>query len=339
MIKHRVLWITAFGSMLPGGVLSDPPIPFGGWSVNSGIVTAGCAGGAQCDAPIVIPGMFQREISSSNGRYIQSILTDTGANGLPGTLPFSSESFVVQGGFSSQSSNQKRINDELVSSTDMTSNSGISVRQEINDPERGFFSDVTLNTGAASVPGKPSMEINQQLLAPFDADMSITSRFSLLANMDTSGNRTGFRLVIDQQLDGSIAGTSGGWEGSSGWGDGSWGGGSGSTSRLTFAHREVAGDMLITSGSASVGGTGDRRTSRTDGDTVSWSPGDNVSVVWVGQPEFGFQAYDNLSDSRDRITTVSVRNPGPFSWFDPPFGPKPSLPSGSSGDGGGGVGW
>src|SRR3569833_2398434 len=89
MINQRVLWVTAFASLLPGWAVSDPPIPFGGWSVNNGVVTAGCASTAQCSTPTVMPGLYQRELTGkADGRqYVQSIMPDSGANGLPGRYP------------------------------------------------------------------------------------------------------------------------------------------------------------------------------------------------------------------------------------------------------------
>src|SRR3569832_592997 len=158
MINQRVLWVTAFASLLPGWAVSDPPIPFGGWSVNNGVVTAGCASTAQCSTPTVMPGLYQRELTGkADGRqYEQNIMTDSGANGLPGTLPFSSESFVLQGGFSSQYTSLQQVNGESISSCNVTSNSGISVRQDVNDPANGFVSNVTLNTETTTTPGLPS---------------------------------------------------------------------------------------------------------------------------------------------------------------------------------------
>src|SRR3569832_420795 len=129
MINQRVLWVTAFASLLPGWAVSDPPIPFGGWSVNNGVVPAGCASTAQSSTPTVMPGLYQRELTGkADGRQnVQSIMTDSGANGLPGTLPFSSESFVLQGGFSSLFTSQQQVNGESNSSSNVTSNSGFFV--------------------------------------------------------------------------------------------------------------------------------------------------------------------------------------------------------------------
>src|SRR3569833_278986 len=147
MINQRVLWVTAFASLLPGWAVSDTPIPFGGWTVNNGVVTAGCARTAQFSTPTVMPGHYQRELTgNADGRqYVHSIMTDSGANGLPGTLPFSSESFVLQGGFSSQFTSQQQVNVESISFSYVTINSGISVRQEFNDPANNNKTKVTLN--------------------------------------------------------------------------------------------------------------------------------------------------------------------------------------------------
>lgn len=340
MINQRVLWATAFASMLPGWAVSNPPIPFGGWSVSNGIVTAGCAAGAQCATPTVMPGMFQRGVTGSDdSRYLQSILTDGGANGLPGTLPFSSESFVPQGGFSSQFGAQQQVNGEAIAASNITSSGGIFVRQEVNDAANGFLSSVTINTGVVGTATNPNIRITQQLLSGFDANMGVQSSFTYEANLDANGNRVGFRLFNDQYVDGSsISGSSGGW-----------GGNRGSTDSSVFALREVAGNMLTTSGSASFsgssgggggwGGGGGGFGGSISSGTVSWVPGNDVKVVWVAQPSFGFQTYDNLSDARNAIVATSISSPGPFSWFTTPFGPRPALPSGSGGGGNGGWGW
>src|SRR3569832_2784145 len=96
MINQRARLVPSSASLLPGRAVSDPPNPFGGWSVNNGVVTAGCASTAQCSTPTVMPGLYQRALTGkADGRqYVQNIMTDSGANGLPGPLPFSSESFV-----------------------------------------------------------------------------------------------------------------------------------------------------------------------------------------------------------------------------------------------------
>src|SRR3569833_2796750 len=127
MINQRVLWVTAFASLLPGWAVSDPPIPFGGWSVNNGVVTAGCASTAKCSTPTVMPGLYQRDLTgNADGRQnVQSIMTDSGANGLPWSLPFSSESCALLGGFSSQFTSQQQVNGESNSSSNVTSNSCI----------------------------------------------------------------------------------------------------------------------------------------------------------------------------------------------------------------------
>src|SRR3569623_1169877 len=92
------------------------------------------------------------------------------------------------------------------------------------------------------------------------------------------------------------------------------------------------------SGSGNSGGWGGNGSSTSNG-SISWVPGNDVKVVWVAQPSFGFQTYDNLSDTKSAIATTSFGSPGPCSWVTTPFGPKPSLPKGSGGGGNGGWGW
>ena len=348
------MWLAFAAPLIPGTVTGGPPIPFGGWSVNNGNITASCASGVVCGPAMSTRGMLQRELTAGadNGRYIQNILTDSTASGLPGTVAFSSESFVKQGWSTSSWTNTGGENGEstITTGTGDTS-SGLSSLQVVRDSS-GDSMLVTskINTGWAAEAGKPSIEISQNVggsLTSSSVDMA--ADFSYIANMDASGNRTGFKLDLAQTVNGSAFDGGGGGRG--------WSGG-GSINKMVM--RERAGDMLTSSGSASLsggsggggrGGFGGGRggfggggwssgTSSGSGGSISWSAGNDIKVTWIAQSGFGFQAYDNLSDSRDRIATSSISGTGPFTWYDPPFGPKPSYSSGgSSGGGGGGWGW
>lgn len=77
------------------------------------------------------------------------------------------------------------------------------------------------------------------------------------------------------------------------------------------------------------------------GGTVSWSAGNEVQVLWIGQNcpgcvisggmgmgggsgAFSFQQYENLSTGAS-ARTRSIFGTAPFTWNDPPFGPRPGL--------------
>lgn len=321
MQRKRVSWLTLM-LFSPALALAGPPIPYGGWTANNGIITAGCGPSVVCGSAMSTQGILQREVTAiaENSRYIQSIITDSNATGSPATLPFHSESFVKTGGEPSQWTHSGGNSD---ATTDYLS-SGISVRQVVKEAADGFDTTTRINTGWAAAAGEPNIEMSQSMLST-DAGIQTNGSFYMAINADADGNRTGFRMGIDQTVSGGS-------------------GSSGSVRPSAFALREVAGDMLTAAGSASFGGSGwggggggwGGGGSATGGN-VTWKAGDDVKVTWVGQSGFGFQAYDNLSDSSNRITTFSLSSSGPFSWVDPPFGPKPSMPS--FGGGGGGWGW
>lgn len=358
LFTHKALWLVAATPLLvPGTVTGGPPIPFGGWSVNNGAISATCASGALCGTPTSTSGLLQREITAGtgNGRYMQSILTDSNASGLPGTVAFASESFVKQGGFISQWTTSAGESEATTTSSGETS--GLSVSQVVRGTGNDkFLMTAQINTGWAAVAGQPNIEITQNFGgAAISSTVDMVGDFKYVANLDANGNRTGFKLDIGQTVNGSQFNGSGGGSGGGGWGGGGGGWGwSGAGSVNMFVMREVAGDMLTKSGSASLsggnsrsgggggwGGTGGRSSSDSSGNggSISWTPGQDVKVTWVAQSGFGFQAYDNRSDNKNRIATSSISSTGPFTWVTDPFGVKPVYQGGSSGGGSGGWGW
>ncbi|MDH5217113.1 MAG: hypothetical protein OEX19_05435 [Gammaproteobacteria bacterium] len=77
------------------------------------------------------------------------------------------------------------------------------------------------------------------------------------------------------------------------------------------------------------------------GGTVSWSAGNEIQVIWIGQVcpgcvaaamggmggasgSFSYQAYENLSTGVSAATR-SIFGTAPFTWTDPPFGPQPGM--------------
>ncbi|MDH5547745.1 MAG: hypothetical protein OEZ43_19375 [Gammaproteobacteria bacterium] len=77
------------------------------------------------------------------------------------------------------------------------------------------------------------------------------------------------------------------------------------------------------------------------GGSVSWTAGNEVQVIWIGQVcpgcvaaamggmggangSFSYQAYENLSTGATAATRT-IFGSAPFTWTDPPFGPQPGL--------------
>jgi len=80
------------------------------------------------------------------------------------------------------------------------------------------------------------------------------------------------------------------------------------------------------------------------GGSISWSAGQEVQVIWIGEicqgcqtaagmgagmggavnGTFAFQAYENLTTGAS-IVTRSLTQTNPFTWQTNPFGPQPGL--------------
>jgi hypothetical protein len=94
--------IGAAALVLSGAAMGAAPTSFDQWTVTGGSIsatggTAGCPTGFTCTTAVTGDGFFQRQISDGSGTYFQTIITDSGVTGNPGTLSFSDESFVQTG--------------------------------------------------------------------------------------------------------------------------------------------------------------------------------------------------------------------------------------------------
>ena len=96
----------AVALVLSGAAMASPPVAFDQWSVSSGDITIDLGAGATCPATwtcsnaITGDGFFQRQISDGSNDYFQTIITDKGISGSPGSLSFSDESYVRSGNVS-----------------------------------------------------------------------------------------------------------------------------------------------------------------------------------------------------------------------------------------------
>lgn len=305
-------------ALVPLSALAAPPIGFDGWAVNSGNISVGCPSGFECATVGAGPGFMQRSVTdSSTGRaYIQTVVTGNSATGSPlgGGLTFSDEGFVKQG-----------------QGTDV--GFGIADRQAIkltNTTATGlqqFESLAIINTGWAATAGVASIDVTQRIHEVANPNKVFDALTVIQSNNDQNGNQIGLRLSYDTVFTQPLNTD-----------QGSGNGGGINTVRDTQAVsiRQVGGNMLTASGSASL----------TNGQGISWQPGQTVTAMWAGElmthtdeckrENFprgrcmlgqGFQSLDNKNDNNQLSLYFQFGAAGPFTWWDNPFGPRPAMPN------------
>lgn len=341
-------------ALLSVPTLAGPPGGFNNWAVNNGTVAAGCAAGFDCSVLTTGAGFVQQQMKDpvSNLTYIKTIVTGPQSTGapLPTGLPFAAETYVRTGAFDPTQGSQTAPTSQVGGA--QLADNGISSQQimraeSTSATKTGVFDSVVkINTGWAAEAGAANVDIRQTVSETGTDGTAFVNKAIILGNNDGTGLQTGTSITLETSLSQPKGTNSDGTSsGGSGWGSrgSSTTGGSSSAKDVQVFHlRRVGGNMLTTSGRATLGSR-----------SVSWAPGDVVQTVWLGQGfdfgsfagsgVMGFQSYDNLSDAVAQITTSSTSSTGPFSWVDPPFGTRPVMPAngGSSGSssGGGGGGW
>lgn len=305
---------------------ASSPFGFSGWTVSNGVISASCVSGFACSQALADSGFFQRTIRDAAGKqYIHSIVTDEKATGAAGTVAYSSEIYVPMAGQNS------------------TGAGGLLALQllETQGGGHGLADRTILRSGVFDTPSLANVELYQTIAGKVTSrKVNVVSDFKYMANTnEATKERTGFKLGMEQTLEGSYKlipsiSTSG-------------------TDFVKFVRREVAGDMQTTSGSTSGSGGGGSGWGGGSSGTgsVSWKPGDDIRVTWIGEAfdigqnaDFGYQSYDNLSDSSSPTRMTDRDNTGPYNWYNPPFGTKPTMPVSAGGGGGGwggggGFGW
>ena len=294
---------------------SDPagsPMDFSSWTVTDGVISASCPTGMTCASTQGGQGFLQHFVAddSTGEEFIRMIITDVDATGSAGSVPFSNESLIPIRGADGI------LNLQLVYGDGPGNQNGYSDRSVIR-------------TGTFAASGLPTVEFTQRL-ATMVPQQGFTwdALFDYQANIDgSSGSPTGFMMAIEQISEDSYnlipqkiwPGRRDDW---------------------MFVRREVAGDMLTSSGSVSGNGNGDE----SGGGSVSWSPGDDIKVTWFGQVfaweednrseenvYFYYQGYDNVSDTRPGSWEADREGgPGPRGWHSV-FGPRPVYPFASGG--------
>jgi len=301
----------------------DAVMDFSRWDVINGAISIDCSLGITCSGNGQRGNGFLQQIVSDDNtgkQYIQTIVTDMDATGSAGALTFSSETLVAL-----NSDEDGMLNLQLM-------------KGDGPGNQNGFSDRTVIRTGWADSPSLPTVEFTQHLAAIIPQQgFEFSSKFEYKANIDeTSGSPTGFLMDIEQISKGSfnlvpqLIDTS-------------------RRDDWMFVRREVAGDMLTSSGSASTG-SGDRwsgsRGGSSSNSSISWQPGDDIKVTWVGQvfdfedrdterAFFAYQTYDNISDDFPATRETDPEDgPSPFNWLSV-FGSAPLYPFDSSGGGDG----
>ncbi len=334
LVRPSLLAALAMASL---SVNAGPPIPFDGYTVNSGDITAApCPSYATCSSltdpeTVVSDGMLQRRVTISgtgdptlDGTYIQFIITDPGVTGDASANPFS----ATRG-------NLLFTNEDFVKMHNRSA--GISEKQTIiqsefvnPDLENRFVNITEYEYGpwANSGANYPWVHVDQQIsqvdYTKYNAtiDPNPTLVFDSSAVLDSNGNgfTDNFKIDLSQMVDMTDAA-----------GFGAQG----------FKYVDAKGQYL-TSGAVTL----------PDGSNISWNPlnGDEVSAMWIGQslagggssPEFGHTKYTKVDTSNpfNPVTTsidwTSFASAIAQSWNQVPpnnvdpavFGSTPTLPTG-----------
>lgn len=293
--------------------IADPagsPMDFSSWTVSDGIISASCPTGMTCASTQGGQGFLQHFVADdiTGDEFIRTIITDADATGSVGSIAFSSESLIPIRG------DDGIINFQVVNG-DGPGN------------QNGYGDRTVIRTGSFAESGLPTVEFTQLMATKVPQQgFSWKHLFEYEANIDVaSGSPTGFTMNIEQIAEDSYGlipqkirpSRRDDW---------------------MFVRREIAGDMLTTSGSGSTGGgDGDNG----GGGGFSWAAGDDIKVTWFGQifaweedgssdetVNFYYQGYDNVSDTRAGAWSADREGgPGPRGW-NAVFGPTPSYPFG-----------
>ncbi len=325
MAKRLV--VTLLGTMTaaaPMTVFTAAPMPFDQWSVNNGTITAQCTTGVTCStSPLQAPGMLQREINASDGKFIQSVITNANATGTASTLSFSSESFVRQGWTSADSVNgTPTVPGESNLITSAGSVSGIALKQTITDGaalvNQGPFNLTTLiHTGWADDSTNRTVEIKQHNDSNLPG-VQWANDFWFAQNVNAAGNQTGVawdigQLGINLRFYDPLKAVE-----------------NMPNDVMRFDRRRRAGDLNPGRlGGGVTGGSGSTST------IPAFTAGGDAQVTWFGQyytgaegqTSMGYQSYDNLNDTVPGTRTWNKEDaPGrPYSW-DNMFGVMPTMP-------------
>lgn len=283
------------------------PVTFDGWSVSNGTIdtTTSCsATGVTCTTLVQDDGFLQQEVTTPEGRYYRTIITDTGATGAPADLGFTEENFIpVNGTLGTQISDKQAIRDSgsnfnsvsHIERAPVLDNDGnlidmfsMQVSQTMNE---GPFSN-EFELAQYSAEGHPtlgpvsgrSLDINQAMVFSDDEDP-----FVHMQEFDHR-QRSGWKPELVEGV-------------------------------LTVAPVTPAGSMDLSHGD------------------LIWNEGDPVTSTWFAQVDeseetgnFSYQKVGRTDPDTDAKTSTSLMllDPpapiDPFDWDADTFGTAPSAP-------------
>lgn len=281
---------------------------FDDWSVTTnGAVTgqiAGCPTGFSCTNLMSGNGFLQQSITDGVDKYIQTIITEPGANGTPAALLYTDESFVKPG------------------------NTGFGLLSKRIGIDAEFNSTSLISSGWAAPSTNLSLvQITQAITDAGEAVLGDehSSTFALdVTNDSLTDTMTSKVLDLEQSV---------------GMGDGVH---DDTIALQKFLIKQFAGSALTTSGSLDFGPAA----------TVSWSAGESISLVWLGQQfanffprsgppiysTLGYEGAESLTElfgvySNDTADIVVDANTStgyniPYDWDIATFGAVlPSMPA------------
>ncbi len=295
-----------------------PPIPFDGYTVNNGTITANCpvVGGvaAICTDETSDNGLLQRRVvvpsGPKAGTYLQFILTDTGVSGDASASPFS----AARGSLNFTNEDFIQLNHR---------GDGIASKQTIIDSnftsstkEDRFVNQQTYLFGWAQTGIDPWVFTTQSIsqldysadpLNPtvlFDSSAEITNNGGPITGPTPTGQA---KTVLSQYIDLTD---------------------SGGTGSQQFNYAQASGQYNPTPGSVTLpGGSGTG--------SVAWNANEDVSALWIGQSinalalgNFGLTRFNNnTSGSMTRKVEFNLGSlpASPSVWPIPPFAPLPVL--------------
>ncbi len=280
----KLLLLTAT-ALMANEILAGPPIPFDQFTVTSGDITAlpcpttGLPPGATITCgdlndpnTIVSDGMLQRRITLSgltgaaavqNGTYIQFIITDPGVTGdatadpftaARGNLFFTNEDFVKMNNRTSGISEKQVIIDSQMNSPDLETRF-----VNISEYEFGAWA----NTSGTTFPWiKLYQQISQLDYSDYNASLAPDPTLIFDSTADILSNGNGFndniKVTLEQDVDLTVDGSGAGAQG--------------------FKYVKAVGQYQTSSNP-----TDPMLPGGTNGGTVTWSPGDPVEALWIGQ--------------------------------------------------------
>ncbi len=282
-----------------------PPVPFDGFTVEEGIITADCPiiGGvaAVCSNELVDNGMLQREVFIASGpragNYIQFIITEPGVSGDASADPFSADRGSLN-----------FVHEDFIRMYNR--GDGISSRQTMIESdfasatlENRFVSTMEYEFGWANSIAFPWVRMHQDIS---EIDYSLdpgnpAERFRSTAAITSDG--IGFNNHLDVELSQRVD-----------LGDGV----------QQFRYEKVAGFYQLTTRT----GDGTLLPGGSNGGDIDWGLGEMLSAVWIGQildgAEFSHTGFRN-EDQATSAALTSLTSAQAVNWVVPPFSTLPPL--------------